>query len=115
MKDERLRKALFNYFKDEDEDEQPIILDNSYYDKSIIGISNTNRLIYDYEKMVKEYMEDNNCSELDAEEWIQYNTLRAIPYMGTQAPIIMNWPIESFVDCYGDDEESEGDAYECRE
>lgn len=28
-------------------------------------------------------------SEEDADEWISYNTIRAIPYMGEYAPILM--------------------------
>ena len=35
-------------------------------------------------------MNEEGWSEEDAVEWIDYNTVRAIPYMGEGAPIIMH-------------------------
>ena len=68
-----------------------IVLDNAYYDNSIIGTTLDGRVIYDFNLMVEEYMTDNDCSELEAVEWIEYNTMRAIPYMGDKAPVVVNW------------------------
>ena len=50
------------------------------FDKSIVGISSDQRVVYDYDLMVKEFAEDNNCTTEEAEEFIQYNTIRALPY-----------------------------------
>jgi predicted metal-dependent phosphoesterase TrpH len=36
----------------------------------------------------EEYMKDNNVRDIDAIDWIEYNTIRALPYMGENAPII---------------------------
>jgi hypothetical protein len=66
-----------------------LILDNASYDNSIVGITFDNRLIYSFDKMIEEYMQENNCEDIEAVEWIEYNTIRALPYMGDKAPIIM--------------------------
>lgn len=57
---------------------------------AIIGVDDeTNALIYDYDKLVEGFMEhfrkyDKDADEEDlwsqAEEWIQYNTIRSLPY-----------------------------------
>lgn len=73
-----------------DDEDRPLILDNSAYDNSIIGISNDNRLVYDYDKMVEEYSTDNECSIEEAIEWIDYNTIRALSYNSDEhKPIII--------------------------
>lgn len=59
------------------------------FDNSIIGVSEDDRLIYDFDLMVKEYCEQYDCDEIDAIEWIEYNTIRSLPYLGTEHPIIM--------------------------
>jgi hypothetical protein len=65
-----------------------IILDNYAYDNSIIGVSIDGRVIYSFDKMVEELIQDNGWTPVDAVEWIEYNTIRALPYMGENAPII---------------------------
>lgn len=65
-----------------------VVFGNPSFDNSIIGIAFDNRVIYPYEKMIMELVEDDLIDPLDAEEFIQYNTLRTIPYMGDKAPII---------------------------
>lgn len=91
MKNTKLRKALDAYTNNKglSEEDAPIILDNAYYDNSIIGITADNRLVYSKDKMIKEYMQDEECDEEDAIEWLEYNTLRAIPYFGKQTPIVV--------------------------
>ena len=73
--------------------ENVIYLVNYSYDDALIGISEDNRAIYDYNKMVEWLMKEEGFSDIDAIEWIDYNTIRALPYMGDKAPIIM-YPIE---------------------
>ena len=68
-------------------------LTNYSYDDALIGVSEDGRAIYDFDKMVKWLMEEENWSAEEAIEWIETNTLRAIPYMGEGAPIIM-YPLE---------------------
>jgi hypothetical protein len=80
MVDKALRKKL---------PDGAVVLDNASYDNSIIGVSFDGRVIYSYGKMVEEYMQDNDCDEVDAIEWVEFNTIKALPYMGDKAPIIM--------------------------
>lgn len=67
-----------------------IVLDDNSYDNSIIGVTLDGRIIYDYDLMVEELMQDDDCTMEEAIDWIEYNTLRAIPYMGNKAPVIVN-------------------------
>ena len=39
--------------------------------------------------MVEALVEDEEMTPTEAIEWIDYNVIRALPYMGDQAPIIM--------------------------
>lgn len=75
-----------------------IIIDNGYeeialfenydYVTAFIGISNDNKAIYDYDLMIEYLMKKEEFDdEIDAIEWIDYNTIRALPYM-ENAPII---------------------------
>jgi len=59
------------------------------YDSAFIGISEDGRAIYDFDLMVEWVMEQDGCSADDAIEWIEYNAIRSLPYVGTKAPIIM--------------------------
>lgn len=70
--------------------EDALVFDNQSYDNSIIGITLDGRVIYAYEKMVEEYMEDNDCNEEDAYDWIDYNTMRSLPYAGSKAPMVVH-------------------------
>lgn len=79
-----LREELANTY-----DEEIIVFDNPEFDDAIIGVSTDNRVIYRYDLMIRQYMKDNKCSDIDAIEFIDYNTVRALSYMGGFAPIIM--------------------------
>ena len=69
--------------------EDVLILKNYSYDDALIGISEDDRAIYDFDKMIEWLMETENFTQEEAIEWIEYNTIRALPYMGEKAPIIM--------------------------
>ena len=77
--------------------EDSIVLENPSFDNSIIGISDDGRVVYNFNEMVKELMENENMSESEAIEFIEYNTLRAIPYMGKEAPIVMRYDRENLL------------------
>lgn len=62
---------------------------NYSYDDALIGVSHDGRAIYDFEKMIDWLVEEEGWTEDEAVEWIEYNTIRALPYMGSDAPIIM--------------------------
>lgn len=92
MKDNKIRKAIGQYIEENDIQDtygDTLYLENHTYDRSIVGITEDGRLVYDYDKMVAEFMKDEKCSEEEAIEWLDYNTLRAIPYFGDRAPVII--------------------------
>lgn len=64
-------------------------LTNYSYDDALIGVTEDGRAIYDFDKMVEWLMDEEGWSDTEAIEWIEYNTIRALPYMGEDAPIIM--------------------------
>lgn len=59
------------------------------YDTAILGHTDDGRLVYSYEKMVEWLVENDNMTSDDAVEWLDYNTIRAIPYMGEKAPVVV--------------------------
>lgn len=69
--------------------EDVIILSNYSYDDALIGVTEDNRAVYDFALMVEWLCEKEGLSPEEAIEWIDYNTIRALPYAGDAAPIIM--------------------------
>ena len=68
--------------------ENTIILESPDYLSAIIGITEDGRLIYSYDKMVEHLMREDGMEADEAMEFIDYNTVRALPYAGEMAPII---------------------------
>lgn len=101
MKDPKFRKALDAYAVEHGQEIK--ILDDHAYDNSVVGVTDDGRLVYDYNLMVKEFMEDEECDEIEALEWLDYNTMRALPYMGEDAPIVINTNKETLMELYGED------------
>lgn len=64
-------------------------LTNFSYDTALIGVTDDNRAVYDFDKMVDWLVDTQNFTGEEAIEWIECNTIRALPYMGKEAPIIM--------------------------
>lgn len=65
-----------------------VYLTEQFYDEAAIGYSDTGCVIYDYDLLIEVLMKEG-MSDIDAIEWIDYNILRATPYYGDKAPIIM--------------------------
>lgn len=86
--------------------EDSLVYDCPSFDNSIIGIDDEGRTVYDYDKMVeelafsKDFLEGRDIDDLTEEEkddlitqaieFIDYNTIRATPYMGASAPVIID-------------------------
>lgn len=70
-----------------------VVFSNYSYDDALVGVSDDNRAIYDYNKMIEWLVKKESFSEEEAIDWIEYNTVRSLPYVGDKAPIIM-YPIE---------------------
>lgn len=73
--------------------EDIVIFENYSYDDALIGVTEDGRAVYDFDKMVLWLVETEGFTVEEAIEWIEYNTIRALPYMGDDAPIIM-YPLE---------------------
>lgn len=69
--------------------EDVIILENYSYDDALIGVTEDGRAVYDFDRMVRWLVDTEGFADEEAIEWIEYNTIRALPYMGEEAPIIM--------------------------
>lgn len=69
--------------------EESIVFENPDYDSAIVGISDGGRVIYDYDLMITHLMDVDNMTEMDAADFIDYNTIRSIPYDGEHFPIVM--------------------------
>ena len=54
-------------------DDEAIILDG--LDEAIMGYSQDGLLIYGYELMLDLFMKQNDWTQLEAEEWIDFNVL----------------------------------------
>lgn len=89
-----INEKLRQYIKEYNED--AVVFDNPSFDGSIIGISTEGHVIYDLCSMIQELSIDDQMSYEEASEFIDYNTLRALPYIteGTK-PIIL----EQIVEC----------------
>ena len=46
---------------------------------AIAGVSDCGRLIYDYEKMLKAFVDRDGMTEEEAEEWVGYNVMGVQP------------------------------------
>ena len=60
--------------------DESILLKNYSYDSAIVGATKEGSVLYDYDLMIQWLQEAEDFSYDDAVEWIEYNTLRAIPY-----------------------------------
>lgn len=69
---------------------------DDYGEETLIGIDSNNRAVYDYDKMVVWIMKQDGCGYEDAVDWIEYNTIRSLPYVGDDAPIVVH-PVGHFI------------------
>ena len=76
-------------------DEETILLEpRDIFDKGIVGFTEDYKhIIYDIELLIESLAESYTDSEnptSDAIEWIEFNTIRALPYMDSEhRPILM--------------------------
>lgn len=71
-----------------------LILENYSYDDALIGVTEDGRAVYDFSKMVDWLVDTEDMDLIEAIEWIEYNTIRALEYAGPKAPIIM-YPLDA--------------------
>lgn len=70
--------------------EGALVFNGPEYDEAIIGVSDDGRVVYDYDKMVQCLQNQDGMEEEEAIDFIEYNTIRALPYLGPAAPIVMH-------------------------
>jgi hypothetical protein len=74
--------------------EETVFFEHPSMVKAITGITDSGQLIYDYNLMIEAAMEEEGWTCDEAIDWIEYNTIRSIPYMGSNRPIVslpINW------------------------
>jgi len=70
--------------------EDSIVFENPSYDNAIIGTDESGRVIYDYNKMVQCLIDEDGMEYEEACEFIDYNTIRALPYVENGPIVLMN-------------------------
>ena len=101
--DKKIDKVLDNYGKDWEVEIKYL----TGFNRAIIGLTPDHRVAYSRGKMIDQLMEDDDFTEEEAEEWIDYNTIRSLPYMGENAPIIVDISTEELLFSYDYDLEGE--------
>ena len=89
FKDVKELKDLLNELEYKD----TVVLENPSYLNAIIGITDEGALCYSYEKMIECLIEEDKMEQEDATEFIDYNTIRALPYassMGVRPIVVYN-------------------------
>lgn len=66
-----------------------VLLEGPEFDGGIVGTSSDGRVVYSYTKLVESLEGWNGRTHEDAVEWLDYNTLRSIPYADDHAPVVV--------------------------
>ena len=71
--------------------EEIVLFKDEDYDTALIGVSNDDRAVYDFDLMIEYLMNKYGWSDIESIEWIETNTLPTIPYgyKGRPAPIVI--------------------------
>ena len=65
--------------------------DRREYYPAIIGLAKDNsHVAYSRDKLIECFMQADNISYEVAEEWIEYNVERSLPYYGEHSPVILD-------------------------
>lgn len=88
--------------------EDVTVFDDYDYADAFIGMSDDGRAVYSYDKMIEWLMYKENWTYEEAVEWIDYNTMRALPYY-PHGPIVVYDVPEYMKDDYDKEESEEAD------
>lgn len=69
--------------------EDSIVFENPDYGDAIVGVTDEGDVVYDFYRMVDHLIEHDEMTRDEAVEFIEYNAIRALPYAGDGAPIII--------------------------
>ena len=70
--------------------EDAVVLESPDYLSAVAGVSEDGRVIYSYPRMLEHLVLNDGMTYEEAAEFIDYNTIGSLPYMGENAPIILN-------------------------
>lgn len=68
---------------------EALVFDNPSFDTAIIGIASNGAVVYSLDLMCEEFARVNECDYMDALEFIDYNTLRAISFASGGIPPVV--------------------------
>lgn len=68
--------------------ESVLVFENPSYESAFIGVSHDERAVYDYGLMIECLMVEDGMEYDEAIEFIDFNTLRSLPYYA-KSPIIL--------------------------
>lgn len=70
--------------------EASLVFESPDFADCILGTDPDGRVVYSRRLMVEHLMADGDLTDEDAEEYIDYNIVRALPYMGENAPVLVS-------------------------
>lgn len=77
------------YSIDNLQETETILFRSPDYASAIVGVSEDNRIVYDYEKMLEYLIKNEEMNYEEAADYISYNTIRNLSYISGNKPIIM--------------------------
>lgn len=60
--------------------DEVLLFEDPCYDSAFVGLSEDDRAVYDYDLMVEYLVEKDGMEPEEAMEFIDYNTIRSLPY-----------------------------------
>ena len=67
------------------------LFENPAFDASIIGVTTSGHIVYDFDYMVEELKTDEDMTEMEAVDYIEYNTVRTLSYIEADIrPIVIH-------------------------
>lgn len=66
-----------------------VVFENPSFDDAIIGIDTENKVVYSFKKMIEWLVKKDKMADDEAQEFIEYNTIRSLPYVES-SPIVLN-------------------------
>lgn len=71
-----------------------VVFDAPSFDNSIIGFTSDGNICYNYDMMITELMHSDSLSFEESVDFIEYNTIRTIPYISNGNPPIIIYSID---------------------
>lgn len=82
-------KEIEQYIEELGIEDEVCLFKDFDYASAFVGVSIDNKAVYDYDLMVSYLIEHQQFEVQEALEWIDYNTVRSLAYLGDNHPIII--------------------------